>query len=43
MKDPVMAIGEFTIFDEPVETVMESKIPALAAAIKIPNPKNMAK
>jgi hypothetical protein len=34
-------IGEFTTTEEPVVTVMESKIPAEAAAIKTDNSKKI--
>ena len=41
LNSELIALGELTIFAEPTVTVMESKIPAEAADIKIPNPKKI--
>lgn len=42
LNNPLMAIGEFTIFEEPVVTVILSKIPAEADDKNKAKIKNMA-
>ena len=42
LNNPVTPIGEFTIFEDPVETVIKSKIPAELADKNDDNTKNIA-
>ena len=42
LNKPITPIGEFTILEEPVVTVIKSKIPAALADINNDNIKNMA-
>jgi hypothetical protein len=41
LNNPITPIGEFTIFEDPVVTVRESKIPAEAAAKSRANKKKI--
>jgi len=42
LNSPTTPIGEFTIFEDPVDTVRKSKIPAELAERNNDNNKNMA-
>jgi hypothetical protein len=42
LNKPTTPMGEFTTFDEPVDTVRKSKIPAALAERNNDNMKNMA-